>query len=136
MTASRVRLVLLVWLLALLVIAGQRLDRCCRSRAGRRGWEEILWSIGFGLGFTTVGRHPRRPPAPRAGRPDHARSSGCCAIAAIGLRALAVVLDARPGADPRRGAVAAAVSLAASGTRVLMAAGGFLLVRFPSGPRA
>ena len=130
MTAHRVRPALLAWLFAMLVIlvSGWVLLPFPRRPTG---WEEIVWTIGFGVGFVTVGavlvdRRPREPVS------RITLAIGLLVVASVGLRALAVGLDARAGDLPPVGA------LAANGAQALqvlafLAAGGFLLVRFPGG---
>ncbi len=130
MTAPRVRPAFLVWLLAMLVIAvsGWILLPFPRRPTG---WEEIVWTIGFGMGFATVGAIlvDRRPNEPVS---RLTLAIGLMVVAAVGFRALAVALDSRPGELPAVGALAA---LTAQALQLLafMTAGGFLLVRFPSG---
>jgi len=60
------------------------------------GWELIVWTIGFGVGFTSVGAVlvDRRPHEPVS---RLTLVIGLLVVAAVGLRALAVALDARPG---------------------------------------
>ena len=129
MTASRTRLVLLVWLLALAVILLATWVALADPR-GATTWEEVVLVVGLGFGFTTVGailvaRRPREP----VGR--LALLIGLVAIAGTGLRSMAIVLDAPPGPIPDAGAVALVFGSQLWNT-VLMA-GGLLLVRFPAG---
>jgi hypothetical protein len=130
MTVTRVRPAIVVWLLAMLVIvvSGWILLPFPRRPTG---WEEILWTISFGAGFATVGAIlvDRRPQEPVS---RITLAIGLMVVGAVGLRAAAVALDARPGDLPP------AVALVANGAQALqtlafMTAGGFLLVRFPSG---
>ena len=130
MTASRVRPALIVWLFAMLVIvvSGWVLLPFPRRPTG---WEEIVWTIGFGMGFTTVGailvdRRPREPVS------RITLAIGLMVVAAVGFRAVAVALDSRPGDLPAAGALAAMTSQALQ-LLAFLTAGGFLLVRFPSG---
>jgi hypothetical protein len=129
MTASRVRLVSTAWVLALLVIVLATWAAMTDPRAATN-WEEVVLVVGFGFGFTSVGailvtRRPREP----VGR--MALLIGLIAIAATGLRSIAIVLDGAPGPIPVTGAAAAAVS-SQLGNAVLMSAG-LLLVRYPAG---
>ncbi len=130
MTASRVRPALVAWLLAILVIAlsGWVLLPFPRPPTG---WEEVAWIIGFGVGFTTIGALlvDRRPHEPVS---RITLGIGLIVVAAVGLRALAVALDARPGDLPAAGALAAALSAVLQAIAFL-ASGSFLLVRFPNG---
>ncbi len=130
MTASRVRPALILWLLALLIIvvSGWILLPFPRRPTG---WEQIVWTIVFGLGFTSVGallvdRRPREPVS------RVTLVIGMMVVAAVGLRALAVALDARPGDLPPVGALAATVAQPLL-ILAIVTAGGFLLVRFPNG---
>ncbi|HEX5829044.1 MAG TPA: hypothetical protein VFY23_16075 [Candidatus Limnocylindrales bacterium] len=95
------------------------------------GWEEIAWVIGFGAGFATMGALlvDRRPAEP-VSRITFA--IGLTVVAAVGLRALSVWLDARPGETPAV-AVVAALSSVVLQTVAFLAAGSVLIVRFPSG---
>ncbi|HEY3353781.1 MAG TPA: hypothetical protein VGQ83_11070, partial [Polyangia bacterium] len=98
------------------------------------GWEEIVWAIGFGVGFTTVGavlvdRRPREPVS------RITMAIGLSVIAAIALRAFAVWAEARPGPIPPIAIVAANASAAIQVVAFLVA-GAFLLVRFPDGRHA
>ena len=54
MTPSRIRPAFVVWILAMLVLV---LSGWILLPFPRRptGWEEIVWAIGSGVGFTTVG---------------------------------------------------------------------------------
>ena len=130
MTASRVRPAFLVWLFAMLVIvvSGWVLLPFPRRPTG---WEEIVWTIGFGMGFATVGAIlvDRRPSEPVS---RITLAIGLMVVAAVGFRAFAVALDSRPGDLPAAGALAAMTSQALQ-LLAFMTAGGFLLVRFPSG---
>jgi MFS family permease len=130
MTASRVRPAPVAWLFAMLVIvvSGWVLLPFPRRPTG---WEEIAWTIGFGAGFATVGailvdRRPREPVS------RITMAVGLMVVTAVGLRALAVWLEARPGDLPPAGALAAVVSQGLV-TLAFLAAGSFLLVRFPNG---
>jgi hypothetical protein len=130
MTASRVRPAIVIWLLALLVIVASGWVLLPFPRRPT-GWEEILWALGFGAGFTTVGailvdRRPREPVS------RITLAIGLMVVAAVGLRAVAVAIDARPGALPPAGAVAAMTAQSLQ-SLAFMTAGGFLLVRFPDG---
>ena len=129
MTSTRVRLVSVTWLLALLVTIVASWAALTDPRAATT-WEEVVVVFGFGFGFTTVGailvtRRPREP----VGR--MALLIGIIAITATGLKILAVALDGAPGPIPPVGAAAAVVSSQLWGA-VLMSAG-LLLVRFPAG---
>jgi hypothetical protein len=95
------------------------------------GWEEIVWAIGSGVGFTTVGALlvDRRP---RESVSRITLGVGLMVVAAVGMRAFAVWLDARPGDVPSSAGIAALLSQALT-TLAFLAAGGFLLVRFPDG---
>jgi hypothetical protein len=130
MTTSRVRPALIVWILATLVVvvSGWVLLPFPRRPTG---WEEIVWAIGTGMGFTTVGallidRRPREPVS------RITLAIGLIVVAAVGLRAFAVWLEARPGDVPPLVGIAAVLSQALT-TLAFLAAGGFLLVRFPDG---
>ena len=130
MSPSRIRPALVVWVLAMLVIAvsGWILLPFPRRPTG---WEEIVWAIGSGVGFTTVGclLIDRRP------RESVSRITfgvGLMVVASVGLRAAAVWLEAQPGDVPPFVGVAAVLSQALT-TLAFLAAGGFLLVRFPDG---
>ena len=95
MTVSRLRPALVVWILALLVIVASGWVLLPFPRRPT-GWELIVWTIVFGLGFTSVGallvdRRPREPVS------RITLIIGLLVVAAVGLRALAVALDARPG---------------------------------------
>src|SRR3954452_2408741 len=125
MTAFRLRPALVVWLIAMLVIV---LSGWVLLPFPRRptGWEEIVWAIGFGAGFTTVGallvdRRPREP----VSRITFA--IGLMVVAAVGMRALAVALESLPGDTPSLAAVAAIGSQTLT-TLAFLTAGGFLLV--------
>ena len=87
--------------------------------------------VGFGVGFTSVGAMlvDRRPHEPVS---RITLVIGLLVVAAVGLRALAVALDARPGDLPPVGALAAILASALL-FLAIVAAGGFLLVRFPNG---
>ncbi len=129
MTSTRVRLVSVTWLLALLVTIVASWAALTDPRAATT-WEEVVVVFGFGFGFTTVGailvtRRPREP----VGR--MALLIGIIAITTTGLKILAVALDGAPGPIPPVGAAAAVVSSQLWGA-VLMSAG-LLLVRFPAG---
>ena len=98
MTVSRVRPALVVWLVALitLLLSGWILLPFPRRPPG---WEEILWAIGFGAGFATVGailvdRRPREPVS------RVTLGLGLIAVGSVGLRAAAVWLEAQPGDVP------------------------------------
>jgi hypothetical protein len=54
MTASRVRSAPVAWLLAMILIVASGWVLLPFPRRPT-GWEEILWTIGFGVGFTSVG---------------------------------------------------------------------------------
>ena len=130
MTPSRIRPAFVVWILAMLVLV---LSGWVLLPFPRRptGWEEIVWAIGSGVGFTTVGALlvDRRP------RESVSRITfgvGLMVVAAVGLRASAVWLEAQPGDVPAFVGVAAVLSQALT-TLAFLAAGGFLLVRFPDG---
>jgi len=130
MTASRVRPAFVTWLLAvlLIVLSGWILLPFPRRPTG---WEEVVWTIAFSLGFTSVGailvdRRPREPVS------RITLAIGLTVVASVGLRAFAVALDARPGDLPVAGALAALASQELQ-TLAFLAAGGFLLVRFPNG---
>ena len=130
MTVSRVRPALILWLLAMLVILASGWVLLPFPRRPT-GWELIVWTIGFGVGFTSVGavlvdRRPREPVS------RITLAIGLLVVAAVGLRALAVALDARPGDLPPVGALAATIAQALL-IIPFAAAGGFLLVRFPNG---
>jgi hypothetical protein len=95
------------------------------------GWEEIVWAIGSGVGFTTVGAVlvDRRP------RESVSRITfgvGLMVVAAVGLRAVAVWMEAQPGDVPPFVGVAALLSQGLT-TLAFLAGGGYLLVRFPDG---
>ena len=131
MTASRLRPALVVWILALLVIVASGWILLPFPRRPT-GWELIVWTIVFGLGFTSVGallvdRRPREPVS------RITLIIGLLVVAAVGLRALAVALDARPGNLPPVGALAATIAQPLL-LLAVVTAGGFLLVRFPNGP--
>jgi hypothetical protein len=130
MTLSRIRPAFVVWVLAMLVLV---LSGWILLPFPRRptGWEQIVWALGSGVGFTTVGALlvDRRP------RESVSRITfgvGLMVVAAIGLRASAVWLEAQPGDVPPVVGVAAVLSQALT-TLAFLAAGGFLLVRFPDG---
>jgi hypothetical protein len=95
------------------------------------GWEEIVWAIGFGMGFTTLGAIlvDRRP---RESVSRIALAIGLAVVGAVALRAFAVGAEARPGPTPAAAAVAANLSASVQFVAFL-AAGAFLLVRFPDG---
>ncbi len=129
MIASRARLVLLVWLLAVAAILLASWVALADPRNSAE-WEEVVLVPGLGFGFMTVGailvaRRPREP----VGRIS--LLIGLVAVIATALRSVAIALDQLPGPIPDAGAAAAAVSAQLSNTVVL--AGGLLLVRFPSG---
>jgi hypothetical protein len=130
MTRSRVRPALVVWLLAMIVIvvSGWVLLPFPRRPTG---WEEIVWAIGFGAGFTTVGALlvDRRP---RESVSRITLGIGLMVVASIGLRAFAVWLDVQPGELPPVAGVAAMWSQSLT-TLAFLGAGAFLLVRFPDG---
>jgi hypothetical protein len=130
MTASRVRPALILWLLAVLIIvvSGWVLLPFPRRPTG---WEQIVWTIVFGLGFTSVGAVliDRRPHEPVS---RITLVIGLMVVVAVGLRALAVALDARPGDLPPIGALAAIIAQPLL-ILAFVTAGGFLLVRFPNG---
>jgi hypothetical protein len=130
MIASRVRPALVLWLLAMLVIVASGWVLLPFPRRPT-GWELIVWTIGFGVGFTSVGAVlvDRRPHEPVS---RLTLGIGLLVVAAVGLRALAVALDARPGDLPPVGALAATIAQALL-ILAIVAAGGFLLVRFPNG---
>jgi hypothetical protein len=95
------------------------------------GWEEIVWTLGFGAGFVTVGavlvdRRPREPVS------RITLGIGLAVVVAVVLRAGSTWIDARPGPTPPAAAVAAAVAQFIQ-TTVFLVAAPFLLVRFPSG---
>jgi hypothetical protein len=130
MTPIRIRPAPLVWVIAMLVIvvSGWVLLPFPRRPTG---WEEIVWALGSGVGFTTVGallmdRRPREPVS------RITLGVGLVVVAAVGLRALAVWLDARPGDAPPVVAIAAILSQALT-LLAFLAGGGFLLIRFPDG---
>jgi hypothetical protein len=130
MTPFRIRPALLVWVIAMLVIvvSGWVLLPFPRRPTG---WEEIVWALGSGVGFTTVGallmdRRPREPVS------RITFSVGLMVVAAVGLRAFAVWLDARPGDVPPLVGIAAMLSQACT-SLAFLAGGGFLLIRFPDG---
>jgi hypothetical protein len=130
MTVSRVRPALILWLLALLIIVASGWVLLPFPRRPT-GWEQIVWTIVFGLGFTSVGallidRRPREPVS------RITLVIGLLVVASVGLRACAVALDARPGDLPPIGAVAATVAQPLL-ILAFVTAGGFLLVRFPNG---
>ena len=58
--------------------------------------------------------------------------TGLLVVAAVGLRAFAVALDAQPGDLPTVGALAATIAQPLL-ILAIVTAGGFLLVRFPNG---
>ena len=130
MTVTHVRPALVVWLLALLalVVSGWILLPFPRRPTG---WEEIVWAIGFGAGFTTVGAIlvDRRP---REAVSRITFAIGLVVVAAILLRAVSVALEAQPGPIPLGGALAGILSQVLQ-TIAFLAAGAFLLVRFPNG---
>ena len=130
MTPSRIRPALVVWVIALLVIvvSGWILLPFPRRPTG---WEEILWVIGFGAGFTTVGALlvDRRP---QESVSRITLGIGLMVVGSIGLRAFAVWLEARPGDLPQV-AVLAAIGSQSLTSLAFLVAGGFLLVRFPDG---
>ena len=130
MTLFHVRPALVVWLFAMLVIvvSGWVLLPFPRRPVD---WEEIVWAIGFGVGFTSVGALlvDRRP---RESVSRITLGIGLMVVGAVGLRALAVSLDALPGDLPPVGGVAAVWSQLLT-TLAFLAAGAFLLVRFPDG---
>ena len=130
MTLPRIRPAFVLWISAMLVIvvSGWILLPFPRRPTD---WEEIVWAIGFGAGFTTVGALlvDRRP---RESVSRITLAIGLMVVTAVGLRALAVWLDARPGDIPPVAGVAAVGSQALT-TFAFLTAGGFLLVRFPDG---
>src|SRR4051794_8963865 len=133
MTTFRLRPALVVWLIAMLVIV---LSGWVLLPFPRRptGWEEIVWAIGFGAGFTSVGallvdRRPREPVS------RITLGIGLLVVAAVGLRAAGVWLDAQPGEMPPIAGLAVIGSQSLT-TLAFLAAGGFLLVRFPDGRHA
>ena len=130
MTPSRIRPALVVWVLAMLVIvvSGWILLPFPRRPTG---WEEIVWAIGFGVGFTSVGALlVDRRPSESVSRIT--LGIGLMGVTVVGLRALAVWLEARPGETPPVAGVAAVWSQALT-TLAFLPASGFLLVRFPDG---
>src|SRR6187402_1594503 len=133
MTRSPVRPALVVWVLAMLVIvvSGWILLPFPRRPTG---WEEVVWVIGFGAGFTSVGALlVDRRPSEAVSRIT--LGIGLMVVTSIGLRALAVWLEAQPGDMPPIAGVAAVWSQALT-TLAFLAASGFLLVRFPDGRHA
>jgi hypothetical protein len=130
MNASRLRPAPIAWLIAMLVIVASGWILLPFPRRPT-GWEAVVWVIGFGVGFTTVGailvdRRPREP----VSRLTFA--IGIAVIAAVALRAFAVWAEARPGPIPPVAVVAANLSGALQ-IVAFLAAGSFLLVRFPDG---
>src|SRR3954469_6193132 len=130
MTPIRIRPAPIVWVIAMLVIvvSGWILLPFPRRPTG---WEEIVWALGSGVGFTTVGallmdRRPREPVS------RITLAVGLMVVAAVGLRAFAVWLDARPGDVPPVVGIAANLSQALT-SLAFLAGGGFLLIRFPDG---
>jgi hypothetical protein len=130
MTPFRIRPALVVWVIAMLVIvvSGWVLLPFPRRPTG---WEEIVWAIGTGMGFTTVGallidRRPREPVS------RITLAVGLIVVSGVGLRAFAVWLEAQPGDTPPLVGIAAVLSESLT-TLAFLAAGGFLLVRFPDG---
>ena len=130
MTSFHVRPALVVWLFAMLVIlvSGWILLPFPRRPVD---WEEIAWAIGFGAGFTSVGALlvDRRP---RESVSRITLGIGLMVVGAVGLRALAVWLDAQPG-DPSPVAGVAAIWSQSLTTLAFLVAGAFLLIRFPDG---
>src|SRR3954451_11607846 len=133
MTAFRLRPALVVWLIAMLVIV---LSGWVLLPFPRRptGWEEIVWAIGFGAGFASVGallvdRRPREPVS------RITLAIGLMVVASVGLRAAVVWLDARPGELPPIATLAVIASQSPT-TLAFLTASGFLLVRFPDGRHA
>lgn len=130
MTMSRIRPAFVVWVLAMLVLV---LSGWILLPFPRRptGWEEIVWAIGSGVGFTTVGAVlvDRRP---RESVSRIAFGVGLIVVAAVGLRAVAVWIEAQPGDAPQVVGVAALLSQGLT-TLAFLAGGGYLLVRFPDG---
>jgi hypothetical protein len=129
MTASRVRLVMLTWLLGLLVILTATWQAIAVPR-GAATPEEIALVFGFGFGFLTVGAIlvARRPAEPVS---RISLAIGIVTITATGLRSLSLALEAVAGPAPAVGPLAAVIS-STLWTAALIA-WGFLLVRFPSG---
>ena len=133
MTPSRIRPAFVVWILTMLVlvVSGWILLPFPRRPTG---WEEIVWVIGFGAGFTSVGALlVDRRPSEAVSRIT--LGIGLMVVTAVGLRAFAVWLEAQPGDLPPIAAVAAVWSQALT-TLAFLAASGFLLVRFPDGRHA
>jgi hypothetical protein len=130
MIPSRVRPALVVWLIAVLVILLSGLILLPYPRRPT-DWEEIVWGIGFGAGFATVGALlvDRRPHEPVS---RITLGIGLLVVAAVGLRAFAVWLEGLPGAVPPVAALATVGSQTLSSLAFLVA-GSFLLVRFPDG---
>jgi hypothetical protein len=130
MTPFRIRPALIVWVIATLVIvvSGWILLPFPRRPTG---WEEIVWAIGSGMGFTTVGAllMDRRP------RETVSRITlgvGLIVVSGVALRAFSVWLEAQPGDTPPLVGVAALLSESMTALAFL-AVGGFFLVRFPDG---
>jgi hypothetical protein len=133
MTLSRIRPAFVVWVLAMLVLV---LSGWILLPFPRRptGWEEIAWVLGFGAGFTTVGALlVDRRPSETVSRIT--LGIGLMVVTAVGLRAVAVWLEAQPGDLPPLAGIAAVWSQALT-TLAFLAASGFLLVRFPDGRHA
>ncbi|HET7830625.1 MAG TPA: hypothetical protein VFL03_13765 [Candidatus Limnocylindrales bacterium] len=130
MTVPRPRPALVVWLVVLLALAVSGWVLLPFPRRAP-GWEEILWAVGFGAGFATVGailvdRRPREPVS------RVTLGLGLVAVGAVALRAVAVWLAAQPGDVPPIAAVMAGVSTWLQSV-AFIGAGSFLIVRFPAG---
>lgn len=130
MTALRTRLVALLWLLAMgALVLGVWASIVVVPDATT--WFEAIWALVFGSVFLAVGAIlVVRRPHELIGR--LCLAAGVLMATSAGLRAIAIVLDARPGPIPIAGLVAAQLISVTTelGALVLPA---ILLARFPSG---
>lgn len=130
MTALRTRLVALLWLLAMgALVLGVWASIVVVPDATT--WFEAIWALVFGSVFLAVGAIlVVRRPHELIGR--LCLAAGVLMATSAGLRAIAIVLDARPGPIPIAGLVAAQLISVTTELGALVVPA-ILLARFPSG---